>query len=352
MKALLVIGDGKIHRLKSAPSFKSFVKYIEGVKQKREEIYIINYQDVFDNNLPGIANHVLNIALFFPYEYWNKNIEVYKKDSRVYGDKKFGREYKIFFEKVDKLIKKKYCDKKIQYVNPPKSSILERDKGESKKLFQKKNIPTPESFDVKSPRDIRQILNQGIPLYIKPRFGAFGKGITCANKDAIVTNFLFRKGRIISRRYDYNWRFSKIKDKDRNGFLKAMLSNGCICEEAIDPSVYKDRRFDFRVYCIYGKIVYYYIRSTPASSPVTNWSQGGRIEKKKDFPKYISRDIIKRVKSLAKRVARELELNYAGIDIILSKDLKKAFVLEAHSFPGYEKGFDLMSCLAKNILKR
>ncbi len=348
---LLVIGDSKINRRNPALSFKLFIKHIERLS-KKTDIYIIDYEDVLTNNLPEISSPVLNIALFFPYKYWNKKIEVYKKDSRIYGDKKFGLEYKKFFEKVEKIINKKYRDKKIQYVNPPKSSVVERDKKESKKLFRKKGIPTPKTFIAKHPGDIRQFIAKGTSLYIKPRFGAFGKGVTYVNKDLMITNFLFRNGKIKSRRYDYNWRFSKIKDRDRNRFLKILLSRGCICEEAIEPAVFNGRRFDFRVYCIYGKVVYYYIRSIQVASPITNWSQGGRIEKKKGFAKHVSQDKIKRVKSLARQVARELRLNYTGVDILLSKDFKKFYVLEAHSFPGYEKGFDLMGYLLKEILKR
>jgi len=360
-KALLIIGDSKINRRKSAPSFNSFVRHIERLNKKRKvltggavskEIHIIKYRDVLSNNLPEILAPVLHIALFFPYEYWNKNIEVYKKDSRAYGDKKFGREYKKFFDKIDKILKEKYQDKEVQYINPPKSSILERDKKESKKLFKKKNIPTPKSFTVKKLKDIHRLIARGVSLYIKPRFGAFGKGITYLSKDLMITNFLFRKGKIKSRTYDYNWRFSKINGRDRNRLLKMLLSMGCICEEAIEPPIFNGRRFDFRVYCIYGRIVYYYVRSTLDTAPVTNWSQGGRIEKKSEFSEYVFKNKIKRVKSLARQVAKELSLNYTGVDIILSKNSSKAYVLEAHSFPGYEKGFDLMGCLARKILKQ
>lgn len=346
-KALLVIGDKKIDKRKPAPSFNLFVKHIE--KQKDLEIEIINYRDVILNNLPDIKSPILTIMLFFPFEYWNKNIETYKKDSRIYGDRIFGEIYRRLFEKAGKILERKYRDKKIKYVNSPESSLLERDKKNSKRLFKKKNLPTPRDFAVKCPRDIQRLIGKGFSLYIKPRFGACGKGITYLNKDLMITNFLFRKGKVASRLCDRNWRFSKVKEKDRDRFLKVLLSKDFICEEAIEPMVFKGRRIDFRAYCVYGEIPYYYVRSMPEASPVTNWSQGGRIEKKKDFSRYISRATIKRVKSLTKRVSRELNLDYAGVDIIVSKESGKAYVLEAHSFPGYEKGFDLMDCLARKI---
>ncbi len=352
-KALLVIGERKTIKRRSVdPSCNAFIRHLNGRVHQDAEVKIINYRDVFANNLPKIKSSRLIILLFFPFQYWNKNIEVYKKDSRVYGDKNFGRDFERFFQKLDKVITKKYHDKKIEYVNPPRVSILDRDKEECKNFFRKHALPTPKSYDVKSLKGIQRLLDRGISLYIKPRFGSMGKGISYLSNDLLTTNFLFQKGKVISHPYDYHWRFHEItKQADRNKFLKTMILKGFIFEEAIDPPIHKGRRSDFRVYCVYGKISYYYVRSTPAVSLVTNWSQGGKIEQKRKFSQYIPETKLRKVKSLAQKVARDLELNYAGVDIIFSKDYKEIYALEAHSFPGHEKGFDLMSDLARKILK-
>ncbi len=293
----------------------------------------------------------MHILLFFPYKYWDKNIEIYQGDSKVYGDNSFGRKFQKYFEKVEKAIKKKYSDKKIKYINPPDKSVMDRDKEETKKFFRHHDIPTPRSFNVKSLKELNKITKRGISLYVKPRFGAMGKGITYLSNDLIITNFLFQKGEIVSHSYDYHWRFHEIKDSDKDKFLKILLSRGFIFEEAIDPPIYRGRRSDFRVYCIYGKVSYYYARSTPAVSLVTNWSQGGKIVQKRKLSQYISTAKLNQVKSLARKVAKELKLNYTGVDIIFSKDYKQIYSLEAHSFPGYERGFDLMDDLAKKIIK-
>ena len=238
-------------------------------------------------------------------------------------------------------------------MNSPEASVLDRDTEECKKFFKRHKIPIAKSYDVKSLKDIEQVLERDISLYIKPRFGSMGKGISYLSNGLLITNFLFQKGKVISHPFDCNWRFHEImKEADRNTFLKVMIAHGFIFEEAIDPPVHKGRRSDFRVYCIYGKVPYYYVRSTPAVSLVTNWSQGGKIEQKREFTKYIPEAKLRKVRSLACKVARNLQMNFAGVDIIFSKDYKKIYVLEAHSFPGYEKGFDLMDSLAKKILKK
>jgi len=350
-KVFLIIGDRKMKGRTSAPCFNAFVRNIEKLKNKDSEVRIVSYKDVFNGNLPKVFASIVNVLLFFPYKYWNKNIEVYESDSRVYGDKSFGREFRRYFTKLENVIEKKYADKKIEYVNSPSMSIMDRDKEESKKFFRNHNIPTPKSYNVKNLKDVYWLIDRGVSLYIKPRFGAMGKGITYLSNGLIVTNFLFKNGQIVSHRYDYHWRFHEIKNSDRNRFLKILLSRGFIFEKAIDPPVYRGRRSDFRVYCIYGKVSYYYLRFTPAVSLVTNWSQGGRIEQKRKFSRYISVAKLNRVKALARKIAKGFKLNYIGVDIIFSKDYKKIYALEAHSFPGYERGFDLMGSLAKRILK-
>jgi len=353
-KALLVIGERRVSKGRSlSPSCNVFIKHINGRMDKGVEICVVNYKNVFANKLPKIESPHITVMLFFPFQYWNKNIEVYNKDSRVYGDKKFGRKFEQFFQKLDKIIMKKYIGKKIEYVNPPEASILDRDKAASKAFFKKHNIPTPRRYDVKSLKDIHQLMDRGVSLYIKPRFGSMGKGISFISNGLLMTNFFYQKGKIISHPYDYHWRLYEItKKSDRNEFLKILISRGFIFEEAIDPPIHKGRKSDFRVYCIYGKIPYYYVRSTPTISLVTNWSQGGKIEQKRKFSRYIPESKLKKVRSLARKVARDLKLNYAGIDIIFSKDYKEIYVLEAHSFPGYEKGFDLMANLSGQILKK
>jgi len=335
------------------PSHNAFICHITRRATKNSAILTTNYKNVLTNDLPDVETSHLIILLFFPFQYWNKNIEVYDKDSRVYGDIDFGRDFEKFFQKIQKVLTKKYHDKTVEYVNPLEASVLDRDKKECKKFFQKHKIPIAKSYDVKNLKELEQVLGRGVSLYIKPRFGSMGKGISYISNGLLITNFLFQKGKVISHPYDYNWRFHEIaRPCDRNKFLRAMISRGFIFEEAIDPPVHKGRRSDFRIYCVYGKVLYYYIRSTPAVSLVTNWSQGGKIEKKSSFSKYISATNLTRVRSLARRVARDLQMNYTGVDVIFSKDYKELFVLEAHSFPAYEKGYDLMDSLAKRILKK
>ncbi len=342
-KVLLVIGDEKINRIKTNPSLIKFVQYAKKLESKgRIELKVINYAQLLSGKVPQIEAPGILVVPFFPYKYWNRNIEVYP-DDRIYGDEKFGREFKIFFKKVERAIAEYYKGKRIKYLNSPQACFLDRDKKASKALLRKGDIPAPRTFSASSFADIQKLLKKGVNLYIKPRFGALGKGITYVDREGVVSNFLLRKGKVISRAYEYNWPFARVKEKEI--LLNILLKRGFICEEAIAPAIFKKRRFDFRVYVIFGKVVYLYGKSSPAEFCVTNWSQGGRIDRRNKILKALPKQKITQLKSLAKKAAALLGLNFAGIDIIFSQDLKNAYVLEGNAFPGYEKGFDLMKCL-------
>ena len=58
---------------------------------------------------------------------------------------------------------------------------------------------------------------------------------------------------------------------------------------------------------------------------------------------------IDEVKEIAKRGSKLMELNYAGIDVIVDENLDKTYLSEAHSFPSYERRFNLMKFLIDRI---
>ena len=87
----------------------------------------------------------------------------------------------------------------------------------------------------------------------------------------------------------------------------------------------------------------------PVGSFITNWSQGGRMEDRLFLNRALSAGEIKAVKSISSKAAKAINLSFAGVDIIIDRDTRKINVLEIQSFPGHERGFDLMRFLAVNI---
>jgi glutathione synthase/RimK-type ligase-like ATP-grasp enzyme len=348
-KTLIVIGDPMVNSIRYEPSLNRFMTYKYFLKKRGIETVFLTYEDVTSLRLPDIAAKWMRVFLFFPYNYWNSSIEVYGKDNRIYGDTSFGRDYKLYLEKVSRALKTKYKGKNLKFINPPESCIIDRDKLQAFNILKRAGIKTPQIFKVESVNRFDKLLDKYGSLYIKPRFGAMGKGISYADRSGLYTNFLFRSGKIKSRTYDYNWLPARIPDKNKDIFIEKLIKGGFIFQAAVDPLNYKGRKFDIRVYTVYGKTPYLYAKSAPLKSFTTNWSQGGRIEKDCFLRGVLSVKEIHRVKMLSLKAARAIGLLFAGVDIIIDSHTRDIYVLEIQSFPSYEKGFDLMKFLVSSI---
>lgn len=346
---LLVIGDLYLDDVKKAPSINKFIRYRKRLLRKKIQFELSSYDDVLLERLPKVFTKRLKIMLFFPYKYWNNNIEKYDGDDRVYGDHNFGRDFKKLFLGVEKILKNCYKDKDIEYVNPPRACILDRDKVATVRLLKKNGVSTPRIYNIENTAQLEGVLDSAGTIYIKPVFGSMGKGISVVTKKDCSTNFIFRAGRIASRPYDYNWKFLKVSKKRRKRFLDILIKKGFLFEEAVTLPVVKRRRFDIRAYVIYGRVHCLMARSVPKANPVTNWSQGGRIEPERFIKRAVPAKQLGRIKYMARKTARIAGLNYAGVDIVLDKDSDRIYVLEVHSFPGYARKFSPIKFLIDEI---
>lgn len=349
-KTLLVIGDLMMSQTKNEPSLSRLLTYKARLEKRNIGFVLISYDDLLNNRLPDIIAKRVKVMLFFPYNYWNSNIERYDKDKRIYGDMEFGSYYKEFFLRVSVTLRRRYREKDLSFINPPISCALDRDKVVTHKRLTKAGIASPHIYRISNIFQVEDLLKDGKRIYVKPRFGAMGKGITYLNGDNCYTNFLFKKGEIISHSYDYNWKANHISTNKRDEFLKILIKKGFIFQEAIETPIVRQRKFDIRVYVINKMVPYMYAKSAPRDSFITNWSQGGRIEKGKDFlHRVLGRNAVERVKAIAKKAARQVNLNFAGVDVIVNRDMSNIYLLEIQSFPGYERGFDLMKFLVDTI---
>ena len=346
---LLVIGDLYLDEVKKAPSICKFIRYKKEFLHRKIGFQWIPYDDVLLRRLPVIKTKRIKIMLFFPYAHWNSHIERYDKDRRIYGDNRFGGDFKKFFQRVETILKSTYKDKEISYVNPPRFCVLDRNKIATSRFLKKKGILTPKIYNVKNITQLNRILKRSDMVYIKPVFGAMGKGISVVTKNDCFTNYIYRGGRLVSRPEDINWKFIKISKKRRQRFLNILIRKGFLFEEGIKMPLARRRRFDVRVHVISGKVAFMFARSAAKGSYITNWSQGGRMESERFLKKFIPPHKLEEVKRLSKKTAEIFSLNYAGIDVILDRDFKNIYIVEVHSFPGNVRRFNLMKVLAEAI---
>jgi len=348
-KTVLIVGDLMMSQNKFEPSLNRFLTYKERINKRNIGVVCITYDDLGAGRLPNLNTKRVDVMLFFPYTHWNQEIECYGKDGRIYGDLNFGKDFNDYFKKIDRALTRKYKHNILKYVNPPLSCIIDRDKLATYQKLKAARIESPPIFNVKKVSGVHRLLASGKSLFIKPRFGAMGKGITYINNKSCYTNFLVKDNKIFNRSYDYNWRAVKVPVSKQKVFLETLIKKGFIFQEAIYTPVVDGRKFDMRIYVIYGKVPYLYAKSTESKKFITNWSQGGRIEKGNFLKRAIGQKNIKKATAMAIKAAKILRLNYAGVDVIFDEKSDTLHVLEIQSFPGYERGFKLMKFLADTI---
>lgn len=343
-KTLLILGDEK-----------DFDTYLKLISQKkffyRSPIRVkhIDYLSLLKNKLPPIASNKIIIFPCFPFSYWDKYIE--PKDYKgVYGNKSFYTKFVVFWKKVDTIIKKAYKNKNIIYINHPQHLAKDRDKELTKKTVEKVGISVSRSFPTKTLSIISSLLDKGFKLFIKVRYGSMGKGITYLEKGRWMTNFRFKKNKIVSKKSDYGWKFINFTNK--TSFLRQILKQDIIIEEAINPLLIKRRKFDLRMYVYKNRVLYTYGRSNKSKAVTTNISQGA-IGEKASFVNLLPKKQLETAKKAAIKAIHALGLNFGGVDMILCADRKKAMFIEVNTFPGFPRvrRFNLSKYLIKEIIK-
>ena len=345
MKTLLAIGDKK--------DFDSFMKFFRQRKLFKKHGFSfksIDYDSVLEGRLPKIKTKHLIVFLFFPFNYWEKNIET-KKSKEVYGNKGYFPKFKKFWKEIDKTLKDFYKDKKIHFINSPDKSYAGRDKETTKSILAKAGIPISRHHFTRDYKKIIEMVDNGKKLFIKVRCGSMGKGMTYLEKDRWLTNFRFKNNKIVSKKSDYGWTFKDITYNKK--FLKELMRQDIIIEDAINPFLLKGRMFDLRMYVGFGKVLYIYPRSNECETITTNISQGARGENSR-FVHGIPPKILDKAIKNAVRTVKAMNLNFAGVDIMPNNGYNKVTVIEVNSFPGFPKvrKFNLAKHLIKEIVKQ
>lgn len=345
MKTLLAIGDEK-----DFDAFKKFFKQRKLFKKYNFSFKSIDYDSILEGKLPEVKTKNLIVFPFFPFSYWDRYIET-TKSKEVYGNRNYFIKFKKFWKKTDKTLKRRYKGKKIHFVNHPDKIYVERDKKTTERILTKADIPVPKHYLTRDYKKIIEMVDDGRKLFIKVRYGSMGKGISCLEKDRWLTNFRFKNNRLISKKSDYGWTFIDITNNRK--FLRELLLQDIIIEDAINPFLLGDRMFDLRLYIAFGKVLYIYPRSNEHGGITTNISQGARGEPPRflhSIPPKILNEAIKN----AVRAVEAMGLDFAGVDIMPNNCKDRVTVLELNSFPGFPKTrrFNLAKHLIKEIVKQ
>lgn len=310
-----------------------------------------SYSQIFENPslIDDVDSEKVTVLFFFPYEFWDSHIET---GDEMYGNKGMGERFEEFYNQVGSIfISRHKC--KVSYVNDPVSIPLVRDKKRSHDVLGANGVPCPKSYNGKTAEELAELAEQGTDLILKVRCGSLGKGISYLSKKKWCTNFKYENGVLSNHPDDEGWIMMEIpQDID---FLKKLLEADVHVEEEIKTPPTNGQKLDLRVYVIYQDPVLVYTRTAPVGRIVTNWYQGGRIEPL-SFLDRLPPKAIEMAKDTAVKAANAYGLGYAGIDVILSENYEKAFVLEGNAFPGVPSPeipstvFDPMRTLLEKIV--
>ena len=106
-------------------------------------------------------------------------------------------------------------------------------------------------------------------------------------------------------------------------------------EEAIEPFRANGYKVDFRVYVFRDKVLYIYPRRNAPGCVTTNISQGGKG--RPGIMKKVPVSVVRKIERQALKAVKVLGLGFAGVDIIVDRDMKKAYVVDINMFPGFPK---------------
>ena len=327
-KTLLAVGD-----IQDWDSYLKFYRQRRLLKKYDFGFAATDYDSVLSGDCPSLASETIVIFPFFPFVYWDREIEP-RAYAGLYGNKRFYAQLRRFWKTVGKRLQDNYEGRNVHFINSPANIPTERDKELTKRILARAGLHTPRSYKAADVSSVLRLLRQGRELFIKVRYGSMGKGITYLAQGKWHTNFGLRSGRIVNRHSDYGWKFRDVTGN--RAFLKQLLAEDVIVEEAIPRWVIGNAHFDLRLHVFFGKVLYMYPRCNTIGSVTTNVSQGA-TSKTMAFLKGISRNLIGEAERAGIKAARSLGLNCAGVDILLHPGRREPTVIEVNAFPGYPK---------------
>ena len=98
----------------------------------------------------------------------------------------------------------------------------------------------------------------------------------------------------------------------------------------------------------YDDLLYIFPRTNKKDAITANISQGGQ-GRSTQFLKRFPKSVIDKVVSSGIRTIQAMDVNFAGVDVMISKDLR-VYVIELNTFPGFTKVSRFN--LSKRIIQR
>lgn len=310
-------------------AFRQFCKYGHRLHSYRFRFVQCGYEAITRGPKPRIDSDILVVLFFFPYGYWDQNIEP-PQYKGVYGNKAFYLKFRDYWRVINSRMARLYPGSTVCFVNSPRNIFQDRDKERTKRILSKANVCTPRSYSTRDPAAVLKLIERGTRLYVKVRYGSMSKGITYLNCERWLTDFTFQHGKLTPQRPDYGWASRDVTNDYR--FLRKLLENDIIIEEEVPPFRVDQTAFYLRVVVCYGSAINTYVRYHPVGTLLKE------IRSKYGNPRMLSKvpaPTMEQCKSEAVRATNVMGLNLAGVDVMFDPITGKPVVIELNAFPGF-----------------
>lgn len=172
-------------------------------------------------------------------------------------------------------------------------------------------------------------------VFVKPWHGSSASGVLALRWD---THSIAAKSTIeIVRNASEVRLYNSLKvrrytdESDLRLMLDRVLADGAVVEQWLPKATYHGQNFDLRVVTIAQKAMHTVVRV--GSSPMTNLHLGNARGDLAELEKRLGGERLQRMKSAAEQVASTLSRShYMGVDVMITNDLRKVYVLEANAF--------------------
>ncbi len=340
MPSLLILGYGDTHYTDRNPR-----RLFNYAKESGFEAERRDYSEI--RGAPDFEGETIKVMLFFPYTFWNENCEV-PEDTKLYGTSK--RSYELlreFFLEVKGALQQRYASQQLQYVIPPESAALDRDKIAAIQRLKKGGVPTSELVSYQKLDDILHQISSERGVFVKCRYGAEGKGIMLLQESGWVTNYKVEGATLTNYGIYEQWVFTDITG--RRDLLEQLLEQEVIVEkEIVVPEFFEGKKFDARAYVINGQVPHFFIRVNERHKVVTNYSQGAQVVHHPQTS--LPPELIVRIREEAVKSAWAFSSNFLGVDIMVDSCPDGIKVVEVQTFTDFPdiKCFDLAKYLVSN----
>ncbi len=234
------------------------------------------------------------------------------------------------------------ADTRLSVMNGIHEILVMFDKAQTHQALGRAGVPKAPILETVLTVDelIAQMrLHDWTRVFVKPWHGSSASGVVALRWDAhsiaAKTSVELERagsGSQLQHRLYNSLRIRRYTDEsDVRAILSCILADGAVVEQWLPKATIQEQNFDLRVLTIAGKAMHTVVRV--GKSPMTNLHLGNARGDLERVYQRLGPERVARVRALCEDVARVFSgCHYVGVDVMVSHDLRREYVLEANAF--------------------